>query len=272
MLTKVEVRTRQGTLLSLPLDDVSSGFIVQDVDGLGPVKATLASSGFAGLDGEQYHSSRRETRNVKIQLGLDPDPLMDSVFDLRKLLYGFFMPKSPVDLRFYEDDLVVNISGRVESFEPAIFSAEPAVDISIICFDPDFIDPTSVELSGSTTSGSAEMLIEYDGTVDTGMIFTLNVDRAVDEFTLYHRTPSDETRILDFSSSLVAGDVLTISTVAGSKGATLVRSGTSSSVLYAISPPSSWTELEYGDNHIRVYAEGAGIPFEIEYVTRYGGL
>lgn len=273
MLVKVEVRTRQGTLLSLPLGDDSSGFRVSEIEGLDPVKATLVSSGFAGLDGEQYQSSRRETRNIKIQLELDPDPTTDTVRSLRSRLYNFFMPKSEVSLRFFmEDGLEVDIVGIVETCETAMFTAEPAVDISIICFDPDFIDPTLVQQTGMTTADTLPRDIDYDGTVNTGIKFVLLVDRSVSQFTIYHTTPSDEVKTLDFSASLISGDWLLIDTIPGEKQATLIRSGVTSSVLYAISPQSTWIELEPGLNKIKVEATGTGIPLTVEHYNRYGGL
>ena len=273
MLVEVEVTSGQGDMISLSLEEDDSGLIVQQIDGLDPVKATLVSSGFAQKDGELYQSSRREKRNIRIQLGLYPDPLSDTVRSLRDRLYRFFMSKSEVSLRFIHDEEEdVDIVGRVESCETALFSAEPAVDISIICFDPDFFDPDPVVLTGNSVGSGTEMLVEYAGTVDTGIEFTLNVNRTLSDFTLYHRTPDDTLRQLDFSASLVAGDVLFISTVTGNKGATLTRAGVSSSVLYAVSPQSVWTDLVPGDNFIRVYAEGAAIPYEISYITKYGGL
>lgn len=273
MLTTVEVRTSQGSLLSLPLDDVSDGLVIEDIGGLDPVKATLVSSSFARLDGVQYHSSQREARNLILKLGLEPDYVIDTVRDLRNRLYTFFMPKSEVSLRFYDSDgLIVDISGRVESFETPLFTKEPEVDISIVCFDPDFVSLTPVVLNGTSTSTSAETLIAYDGTVDAGIQFTLNVNRPLTEFTFYHRPPDGTLRSIDFAASLIAGDVLTINTVPGSKGATLTRSNTVSSILYGISPQSNWVSLMHGDNYIRVYAEGAGIPFSISYIRKYGGL
>jgi hypothetical protein len=147
------------------------------------------------------------------------------------------------------------------------------VDISVICFDPDFYDSeTSGHTTGVSTSGTAATTISYDGSVSTGIVFTLNVNRTLTDFTIYQTTPSGELRQLDFSGSLVAGDVLTISTVIGDKGATLIHSGASSSVLYAIPPQSNWIQLEPGDNQIRVYASGAGVPYTIDYVSKYGGL
>lgn len=274
MLTAVEARTRQGDLLTLPLE-TPSGFIVADIDGLDPVKATLVSSSFANQDGEQYQSARREARNIKLKIDLDPDEsLNETVRDLRRKLYRFFMPKSEVKLTFIlTEGLDVEITGRVESFETDHFSQEPAVDISIMCFDPDFIDPIPVTIPGTTVSDETPRIITYDGTVETGITLVINVNRVLPDFTVYHTPPDDVTRTLEFDNyPLAAGDVLTISTVAGAKGATLVRAGTSSSVLYGISPQSNWIELVPGDNNLRVYAEGAAVPLSIEYTNKYGGL
>jgi hypothetical protein len=103
-------------------------------------------------------------------------------------------------------------------------------------------------------------------------VITLNVNRTLSAFTIYHQPPNDDLRTLDFSAPLVSGDVLTISSVTGDKGITLNRSGTVSSRLYGMSPQSSWIELMPGDNLITFYAPGAGVPFTIDYVSRYGGL
>lgn len=273
MLVRVEVRTSQGALLTLPLDDVSSGLVVENIDGLDPVKATLVSSSFAGADGEQYHSSRRDSRNLKLKIGLEPDYVTTMVGDLRKRLYGFFMPKTQVSLRFVMDDgLYVDILGRVESFLTPLFAKDPAVDISLMCYDPDFLDPNPVTASGMSTADSTEVLFPYVGTVETGLLLTLRPDRDVNAFTFYHRPPDGTLRTLDFSIPLVAGDVLAISTVTGAKGVTLTRSSTQSSALYGVSPQSNWLEFQPGDNFLRLYASGAAFPFDLSYTTRYGGL
>jgi len=273
MLNLVEVRTSQGGLLGLPLDDISNGIVVEEIDGLDPVKATLVSSSFANLDGEQYQSSRRDTRNITLKLGLEPDYSVESVRDIRKRLYAYFMPKTEVTLRFYmSDGPAVDIVGRVESFESALFSAEPTVDISVLCFDPDFYDPIQKQVSWATVATDTEMLLTYDGTVETGLQFVLSLNRDLDQFSIYHRPPDGTLRILEFVSPLSAGDVLTISTVPGAKGATLTHSGQDGSVLYGISPQSNWISLLPGENYIRVYTGGAAIPYTISYTNKYGGL
>lgn len=273
MLTDIEVRTPQGTLLNLPLQDISNGFILEEVKGLDPVKATLVSSSFAGMDGEQYHSSRRDKRNLLFQIGLEPNYSVDTVEDLRRRLYAFFMPKSQVNLRFrMSDGLDLDISGRVESFETALFSDDPTIDISVLCYDPDFYYATPVVVNGSTVTDPTDITVSYLGTVETGILFELNVDRSLSAFTIYHRPPGGSTRSLDFSSFLNAGDVIRVNTVTGNKSVTLTRSGTESSILSGMSPQSNWIELQPGDNLFRVYAEGAAIPYSVTYTTRYGGL
>jgi len=273
MISQVEVRSSSGQLLTLGLESADDGLIVESIDGLDPVKATLVSSSFAVYDGALYQSSRRETRNIIITLGLDPDYVTTSVRDLRNRLYQFFMPKSEVGLRFFlEDDFTVNIMGRIESFDSVLFTAEPKVIISLICYDPDFIALESIVLEGDTVDDVTETLITYDGTVEVGGILTLLIDRALTEFTVYIRGGDGVTHTIDFAGTLQADDILVINSIAGSKAVTLTRSAVTTSFLYGVSPQSTWTELDPGDNYFRVYAVGAAISYTFEYTPRYGGL
>lgn len=273
MLTKVEARNDRGLLLSLPLMDISEGFIIQDIEGLDPVKATLVSSSFANLDGEQYQSSRREKRNMLFTLGLEPDYVTQTIKALRTRLYGHFMPKSNVDFRFFSDDFpTVDISGRVESFEAPLFAKDPEVKISLLCFNPDFYDSTPVVLNGNTVADTSEVAINYVGTVESGIKFRLLVNRSIIGFTIFNRASDNAIRSLEFLAPLIAGDVIEINTSSGAKGATLTRAGVGTSILYGISPYSSWLEMFPGSNNIRVAVTGAPIPYTLEYTTKYGGL
>jgi hypothetical protein len=275
MLTALGVQNSRGDMLSIPLHDVSDGFAIRSIEGLGPVKATLVSSSYARLDGEQYQSSRREARNVIITIDLVPDHSLNSktVSELRTQLYNFFMTESNVTMEFsLTDKPTLTLEGTVESAEPDIFTADPAVVISVMCFNPDFYNSSIVTESGMTTSGITETEFDYDGTVETGVLFTLNVDRALDEFAIYQTPPDGSLRSFEFAYPLEAGDVLTVKTTPGDKYVRLLRSGVLSSALFGMSPYSNWLELQPGINNIRVYAVGADIPYEIEYVEKYGGL
>jgi hypothetical protein len=270
MLTKI--RNPQGNLMTLQFDDASSGIIVEDVGGLDPVKATLVSQTVAQVDGAQFSSARRDPRNITMRLALEPDYITTSVAMLRASMYQFLMPKAPVELRFYDDGgLIVNASGMVESFEAPLFVSEPEAVLSIICFDPDFIALEATETDGFTVSDSTATLYTYDGTTETGIQLVLSVDRSLSDFTIYHTAPDGSVKQLDFAAALVADDVLTLTTIRGSKGAMLHRGTSDISLLYGVTTPN-WIQLSQGDNYLRVFAEGAAIPYTITYTTRYGGL
>jgi hypothetical protein len=273
MITKLDIHSAQGGFLSLPLEDASAGFVVEEIQGTEPVKATLSSTSFAQQDGARYNSSRREARNLLLKVGLEPDWAVNTVRDLRSRLYSVFMPKSAVDIDFVMiDGLQVVISGRVESFECPMFTEEPVADISVMCFDPDFIDPDPILINGVTTAGSSTTDFSYAGTVETGILFKIMPDRSLSEFTIYHQASDGFLRTMDFQAALLAGDVVTISTVSGSKFARRTRDGVDTSVLYGVAPEANWTEFTPGTNSVRVYAAGDPVPYTIEYRNRYGGL
>ena len=274
MLTKVEVRTLNGDLLSLPMEDISSGFVVQNIDGLDPVKATLVTSTFAKRNGVQYHSSKLDPRNIVITLGLQPNYSVDTVKSLRDRLYDFFISDSPVSLRFYDSGgLIVDIDGRVETCESPLFAKEPQMAISIMCFEPSFVDVLApVTFNGNSVATTTETPLTYLGNQTTGVTFAFMVNRSIASFSIYQRTPDGNLHTMDVNAAFVAGDVVTINTVVGSKSAILTRGGSNSSILYAIPPQADWLTLAKGVNTMRVFVSGAAIPYKITYNNRYGGL
>lgn len=274
MITLIEARTLQGTLLSLPLGDISGGYSVQDVDGLDPVDASIVSSDFAGTDGEQYQSASVGKRNIILTLGLETDYVTNTVRSLRKKLYNFFLPKKQVSLRFYDDEgLIVDIAGRIETCKSKLFTQEPQMEISVLCFDPEFVNTTVSTVPGSTVNSTTSNLYQYDGDIQTGFTLTLNVNQTLTEFTVYNTGEDGIVRSLDIQASLVSGDVVTISTVSGNKYVRRTRAGVTTSLLYGMTTQSEWVELYPGDNHFRVYITGATpMPYTIAYTELYGGL
>ncbi len=265
----------QGDILSLSIVDATEGLVFEDISGLDPVNANIVSSSFANGDGDIYQSSRREKRNIVFKLNIDPGYVTTSVVDRRSLLYSFFMPKKRVLLRFYTDSFpVVDIWGRIESFESPLFVKDPKATISIICVDPDFFEEQTILVNGNTVSDTTEMAINYDGSVDTGTTFKLYVNRSLPNFSIYQRTADDTLQTLDFATPdpLIAGDLLEISSNPGAKGAWLTRAGIRTSILYGISPSSPYITFDEGENDIRVYSAGAAIPYTFEYTRKYGGL
>lgn len=272
-LRKVSVVTENNQTFEFTLRDFSAPYRITNIEGLDPVKASIVSSNFGSADGGQYQSSRRDQRNILMELVYNPDYLTNDVASLRKDLYLGLAPKSRVRLRF-EDSIgpTVETIGWVESFESSMFAQDPIATLSILCFDPDFynVAPTIVPLS--SVNDTTENQINYVGNTDTGFLVSLNVDRSITDVTLIHKDGANNIRSIEFTGTLIAGDLLEINTVVGAKGAWRTRDGFRTSVLYSISPQSIWTRLYPGWNSVRLYIPGSPIPYTITYYEKFGGL
>lgn len=273
MLTQVDITTRRGTTLSLEMEENDSGYQIEDIEGLSPVKATLVSKSFVGQHGEQFQSFKRESRNIVFKLDLEPDFVSNTFTTLRQNLMSYFLPGSKIKMRFHQSTgLYLDIEGVVEDHSSPIFSEDPKVDISVMCFLPDFIDPRMVKIPGGSVSDNTLTSIEYPGTVETGIVLTLNVNRSLPAFTIYNTGEDGDLYQMDFNEALIAGDELVVSSLVGAKGITLTRAGVSSSLLRGKPVQSAWIQFSEGINQFRVYAPGDPVPYELEYVVRYGGI
>lgn len=279
MFTKAELTTSDGRLLTLQLVEDSSGITIEDIDGLGPVKATLTASQIAGQDVSELQNAQRGPRNITMTLGLAPDPAVTSVNSLRRMVYSFFRPKSLLAMKFFVDDTDDTIEdgyltmGNVESCDPgSIFTQTPTLDISVMCYDPDFTDPVPVTISTLTTADTTPMAVDYDGTSPTGMLITVDVNTTLSEFAVYCVDPNGATSTMDVAYPFVAGDQVTINTISGSKYANLLRAGVTSSILFAISTQSTYVQFSPGGNSVRVFASGTNMPVSIVYTKRFGEL
>src|ERR1700744_6314956 len=173
MLTLVEVTNARGNTLMLSPLDSSGGYVVKDFEGLDPVDATLTSSQMAQVDGAQPQNAQRGPRNITAKFGFAPDYVVSTVDSLRQNLYSYFMPKSTVQFSLFKDgSLFAVTSGQVETFQNTMFSNDPEMDLSVLCYDPDLYAPTPEVLSASTTTGQDTQTISYAGTSDAGIGFT----------------------------------------------------------------------------------------------------
>lgn len=254
--------------------DASNGYAVRDIQGLDPVNASLTSSTMAQLDGAQPQNARRDTRNITIKLGLTPNYVDNTVDSLRSGLFDYLMPKSNIGMGFYKDgNLYAVASGQVETFENNMFSADPEVDISIICYDPDFYAPAVTSVILSTVSTTDLHTFSYLGSSDAGVIFTLSVDRDLPSIDLYNTAPDNTTQHFSMIGSFVAGDVITINSIPGQKSVSLTRAGIATSALSYVDPTASgWITFQRGDNHFRAFSSGAALSYTLAYTTKYGGI
>lgn len=162
--------------LSLSLWDYTDGYIVSDIEGLGPVNAEFTSSDYALHDGSRFQWARRGTRNIVITVDLVVGHPTKTVSQLRSDIYRAFLPKMPVTITVSRSDGPdLYIDCHVESTEPVIFSQEPKVTISLVAFDPDFRrgEDQTVNFPGGGSLKNVSVTIDYEGTTATGFVFTL---------------------------------------------------------------------------------------------------
>lgn len=273
MITRVVVQNTQGNTLSLTLQDTPNGYEVRDIQGLGPVKASLVSSQMAQVDGAQPQSSRRDTRNITMKIGFKPDYIQHSVSSLRRNLYNFFAPKAVIMTSWYDDASLYAVStATVESCENNMFSDDPEVDLSLICYDPDFLAPAPIEVDGNTVPDLSVNTIHYTGTATVGIILEIAANRDMTGFQVYNTKPDNTVQKFDFEGQILNGDVVTITSIALRKTATITRSIQTDSALFYVQAPVDWITLDQGDNDIRVYSEDDPVPYTILYTPKYVGL
>lgn len=282
MLRRLEVFSSNPSAPELPL----GGFVANDdpvqlrtIDGLGPVKAELASTAFASGRGELFQGSSIGKRNIVLNLGLNPNWVDQTMTNLRHQLYAYFLPEAWTKLRFFSEDLpTVDIEGVVESFEPNIFSQDPEIQISILCYRPDFIDIDATFYEGVVDDGTSELEFEYVGTVPTG--FELRVDGSVakptytGDITIRTKAP-EEPQDFEVEGVLVdATRYFKLSSVRNEKRAQVVsrEDGAVTNVLSKMTAASVWPEIRPGTNLLSVAAAETGQNWVMAYYNRFGGL
>lgn len=145
-------------------------YVVTDVQGLGPVAATINTSTYSNWDGGIYQNSKVGMRNITFSLKYKPNYAQGAtVQELRRDLYEYLAPGKDLELRLITgptDDDKFRIKGVVESVEPMIFARDPQVTVSIICPDAYFkaLNWTTI----STNSSGNFIEIPNPGTAPTG--------------------------------------------------------------------------------------------------------
>lgn len=280
-----------------------SGFVIQEIIGLGPVKATINTADFSTMDGSIYNSARISARNIVMTLIFLDNPNVET---MRQLSYKYFPIKKRIKLVIETDNRLAEIYGYVESNEPAIFSQRETTQISIICPNPYFY---SSGLEGEqltifsgfekrfqfpwSNESVTEKLIEtgvilknqtqtayYQGDGDVGINIEMVAMGSIGNITIANLT-TGEVMKLDSAklesltgSAIVLGDELYISTIKGQKSIILLRNGEYINIINCLDKDVSWFQLVKGDNVFHFDAdEGvANLVFRIKNKIIYEGV
>lgn len=304
MIKSVTVTNYLGESLLLELSNPwEVGIAITKIEGLGPVKASINSTEISSGDGARFNSARIGTRNIVFTFRLLEAPTVE---DSRQKTYKYFPVKTEVTLLFETDNRLCEISGRVESNKPNIFSEEEDTQVSIICPNPYFIsmdnggmntvvffgiEPT-FEFPFSNESLTEPLIVvgniklrqeeimPYDGDSQVGFTIKMHALGEVRQITIYNTKTREsmkiDTDILNeiTGSGIIAGDEITISTIKGDKHITLLRDGEETNILNTLGKDVDWFQLSKGDNRFAYICEyGAeNLGFSINYQTLYEGV
>lgn len=283
MLTQMEVFTSGILTPPWPIADqnVSMDPIqIKNIEGLGPVKASVNTAQYGSIDGEFFNGSYTPKRNIVITVSLNPNWVDQTIEGLRQILYSYFTPETQVRLRFTSTHLSqVEIIGYVESFEPQMFAQDPEYQISIICPNPYFVNVNSTVIQGTTQAFAApsDVIVNYEGNVNIGFVVDFILPSGGTAFTgevrVVNSTPTTKLSIVT-PVTVSSTSLFRLSSVQSDKFARQYPqpSGLPTNILGKVSPGSSWLTLRRGDNKIQVLSATAGLNWSLSYFARYGGL
>lgn len=302
MINSLKITNHLGDTVTIDLrNPEKSGFLIRDISGLDPVKATVNMTSMVSNDGALYNSARLNTRNIVLSIAFsDAD---GDIEKNRRKSYRFFPIKQPVFLQFDTDGRVCETYGYVESNQIDIFSKQQGSDISIICPDPYFYSVAQSTTVFSNLEGkfefpfSNESLTEnllvmgeqqldttkpifYAGDAPVGIVIYVHAMGSVTNLTIFNLSTNEKMAINSerleeiVGSGITEGDDIIISTMSGNKFVIFQRDGTQYNILNSVDKNPDWFKLSRGNN-IFAYTADTGLTnlqFRIVSQVAYEGI
>lgn len=281
MLTEIKAYSSWRSAPTLPLNGgrAETDLIqIRSITGLDPVKAAVNSTPFGIVDGASHIGSSVLTRNIVLTLRPNPDWGEWTYEKLRRLLYSYFMPKKPVELVFYSDDMIpVKISGIVESTAVNMFSKDPELQVSVICHDPYFTALNPTVITGDTvTTPDSNTPIPYGGSVETGILVKVTGISAPYPSKIAIQIGDEPITYFEVLAGVNASKYFEMSSIPTKKFVQNVQigSGVITNLLSkaTIKTGSIWPTFQPGINDFSVITDAGVQDWRLEFYERFGGL
>lgn len=304
MIKSITVTNHLNESLKLELGfPEKSGFLIQEISGLGPVKADINVSELSSVDGSIYNSARLPSRNIVFNLVLLESPTIE---DTRQKSYKYFPVKKRVRLLIETTNRTAEIFGYVESNEPIIFSRQETTQISIVCPNPYFYSagPKGKQITSftgfekafsfpfSNEALSDKLLIMghllknqiqtifYEGDSEIGFNIEIHSVGTAEHVRIYNvntleNMKIDTDKLIALTGQpIIMGDSIFISTIKGDKSIQLLREGVYYNIINCLDRDATWMFLRKGDNVFAFDAEegGANLYFRIINQVIYQGI
>ena len=280
-----------------------SGFLIQEISGLGPVKGDINVSELSSVDGSIYNSARLSSRNIVFNLALSENPTIE---DTRQKSYKYFPVKKRIRLLIETTNRTAEIFGYVESNEPIIFSRQETTQISIVCPNPYFYSDGPKGKQITSFSGFEKVfsfpfsnealsdkllnmgniiknqiqIILYDGDSEIGFNIEIHSVGTAEHVRIYNvdtleNMKIDTDKLIALTGQpIIIGDSIFISTIKGDKSIQLLREGVYYNIINCLDRDVTWMFLRKGDNVFAFDAEegGANLYFRIINQVIYQGI
>lgn len=310
MIKSVTITNPKGEALELELaNPEKSGLLVSNIEGLGPPKVNINGQEMATEDGMMYSSARAQTRNIIFTLVMvhrDANSIYgaQTIEQSRHLTYRYFPLKKKIRVTVRTDSQNLYCEGYVETNEPTIFTNQEFATISVVCPDPYFyiegdsqtifsgirsafefpFSNESLEeplLEMSTIWIDRHAVLEYEGSVDTGIYITIHSLTGKAEDIRLYNVDTREQMIIDTARiKAISGedfdekDDILISTVKKDRYCKLLRKGVYTNIIGALSRDSDWFQISNGANGFAFTAKAGAdnLSVTFSYKNAYIGI
>lgn len=249
---------------------------LRNIDGLNPVNANVNMSPFGSVDGEAYVGSSVASRNIILTVHPNPDWDVWTYESLRRLIYMYFMPKSPLRLEFFSDDMpTVDIIGIVESVEVNQFSKDPEYLVSVICPDPYFTAIVPKTATGqSIRAGDTVDPVVYNGNIPAGIHVELDFASGTAPANIGVQIGDPGQQYFNVGATVSTTKYFEMNSLPMQKWVRNVdrSSGVISNLLSKMQQGSSWPTLDPGENDFSIVTDAGVQDWTLTYFERYGGL
>ena len=255
----------------------------KDVTGLSDVRNAIYSTNSMGQDGDTYLGYRIESRDIDI-VGYIKERDKQAAQNLRRKLNRILNPQYEATLTYVFGDFRRVIGCKID--DAPIFKRKPIFEqftVSLSCLNPFWREETETREDIATWIGGFEFPVPdglelYDGweigyrqpslivnvynsgDVKSGIRIEFRAIGAVTNPVLLN---VDTREFIKLNISLVAGDVLTVSTGYGEKAVKLNRGGTITDAFRYLDVDSSYLQIAVGDNLFRYSADANAENLEV---------
>ena len=268
--------------------------VIKDASGCADLSDVIYSTNSMGQHGDTLQSVRIEPREITVK-GKIKESGRDTQLSLRRKALKVLNPELEGTLYYKYQSFTRKIGAKVDG--SPIF-AHPDLtetfDITFKCLNPFWLetsqhrediagwlpdwyfptvilrdDPTSMIYGHRETN--VIVTVYNAGHVSTGMTIQF---RALGELTNPQLFNVRTRELMKINYSMVAGDVITVTTDYGSKGVELFRSGVTSNIYRYMDVDSSFMQLDIGDNVFRYGADTGLLNLEVTlfYDQKYLGV